>query len=134
MRVPSLIQSAAGVADMASRLRGKRTIGIGTEFIRETSFFPKIALLQVADEKESWLLDPTRLDKTDLAPLLEILTDVNVLKILHAAYADQECLYWSYNTLAEPVLDTAVAGALTGYGDNVGLAKLLKEILHLNLP
>jgi ribonuclease D len=134
MKVPSLIQTRDGVDAMAERLRGKRAIGIDTEFIRETSFFPKIALIQVADEKESWLLDPTRLSKEDLRPLLDILEDREVLKIMHAAYADQECLYWSYDTLAEPVLDTAVAGALSGFGDNVGLAKLLKEILHVSLP
>src|SRR4051812_8513836 len=109
MKVPSLIQSRAGVVEMAERLRGKRAIGIDTEFIRETSFFPKIALIQVADEKESWLLDPTRLSKDDLRPLLDLLEDHSVLKIMHAAYADQECLYWSYGTLADPVLDTAVA-------------------------
>lgn len=133
-KIPTLITTPEPVAEMASRIRGKTRVGIDTEFIRETSFFPKIALIQVATDEESWLLDPTRLSKEDLAPLLEILVDKNILKILHAAFADQECLYWSYNTLAEPVLDTAVAGALTGYGENVGLAKLLKEILHINLP
>jgi ribonuclease D len=134
MKTPHLIQDAAAVAEMAGNIRGKNRLGIDTEFIRETSFFPKIALIQVATDTQSWLLDPTRLSKEDLQPLLAILADASVLKIMHAAFADQECLYWSYGMVAQPVLDTAVAGALCGYGDNVGLAKLLKEILQVSVP
>jgi ribonuclease D len=122
------------VAKMVERLKGHSILAFDTEFIRETTFFPKIALLQVATREEAWLVDPTVLSVDDLKPLLDVLADPDVLKIVHAAYADQECLFWSYDLIAEPVLDTAVAAALTGYGDNVGLGKLLKEVVGVQLP
>lgn len=109
-------------------------IALDTEFIRETTFFPKIALIQVATDQQVWLLDPTVLTKTDLQPLLEILTDERILKVLHASYADQECLYWAYGYIAHPVLDTSVGAALCGIGDNVGLQKLLKDELNISIP
>ena len=133
-KTPQLIQDPRQLDQIAQKLKGSKAVAVDTEFIRETTFFPKIALLQLATLDEAWLLDPLALDKAMLAPILEIFADTKILKIMHAAYADQECLFWAYGMTATPVLDTAVAGALTGYGDNVGLGKLLKEVLRVNLP
>jgi ribonuclease D len=128
------VQNREKVEEMVESLNRETVIGIDTEFIRETTFFPRIALIQVATEKETWLLDPLALKREDLTGFLDVLKNKGILKVMHAAYADQECLYWAYGFLAEPVLDTAVGGALCGYGDNVGLGKLLKEMFRLQLP
>ncbi|NBX69133.1 MAG: hypothetical protein EBR01_09260 [Proteobacteria bacterium] len=133
-RVPGLIADKGRVAEICEILKKEKLIAVDTEFIRETTFFPKIALIQVATQKEAWLLDPTVLTKEDLSPLLEILTSKDILKVLHASYADQECLFWAYGCIAEPVLDTSVGAALCGIGDNVGLQKLLKEELDIAIP
>jgi ribonuclease D len=127
------ITDAAGIDEMVDVIKRADIIGIDTEFIRETTFFPKIALIQVATRDRSWLVDPVVLTKQDLQPFLDVLTDPKVLKVMHAAFADQEVLYWTYGQTAEPVLDTAVAAALCGYGDNVGLAKLVKDVLRVHL-
>jgi ribonuclease D len=131
---PSVCTKPEEIKEMAEELQGEERIAIDTEFVRETTFFPKIALLQVATPTKVWLIDPLALQKEGLAPLLDICLDPNVLKIMHAAYADQECLYWAYNMIAEPVLDTAVGAALIGIGDNIGLGKLTREILNVHLP
>lgn len=128
-----LISTKEEVIEVADALSRESVIGVDTEFIRETTFFPKIALIQVSTEKQVWLLDPLALDENAMGPVLDVLRDPNILKLMHAAFADQECLYWSYNVIAEPILDTAVAAALTGYGDNVGLGKLLKEVCGVHL-
>jgi ribonuclease D len=127
------ITTASGIDEMVEDLKGVEVIGIDTEFIRETTFFPKIALIQVATRERSWLVDPIPLTKEDLQPFLDVLTNPKVLKVMHAAFADQEVIYWTYGHIAEPVLDTAVAAALCGYGDNVGLAKLTKDVLKVHL-
>lgn len=131
---PSLVTRADAVTEMCQQLKTQSMIALDTEFIRETTFFPRIALIQVATDKQVWLLDPTVLTKTDLEPLLDILTDEKILKVLHASYADQECLYWAYGCIAFPVLDTSVGAALCGIGDNVGLQKLLKDELNISIP
>lgn len=133
-RKPALIADPTEVSRIAAALQKETVIAVDTEFIRETTFFPKTALLQLATDKEAWLVDPLALTKEQLQPILDVLTAPAPIKILHAAFADQECFYWTYGVLAEPVLDTAVAGALLGLGDNAGLAKLLREILNIHLP
>lgn len=133
-QIPKLVTQASEVADICRQLAGETMVALDTEFIRETTFFPKIALIQVATQSQSWLLDPTVLSKTDLMPLIDVLVDEKIIKVLHASYADQECLYWAYGCLASPVLDTSVAAALCGIGDNVGLQKLLKDELDISIP
>jgi len=133
-RVPELVTDKNKVVEICEWLKREKMVALDTEFIRETTFFPKIALIQVATQKEAWLLDPTVLTKEDLAPLLEVFTSPDILKVIHASYADQECLYWAYECIAEPVLDTSVGAALCGIGDNVGLQKLLKEELDITIP
>jgi ribonuclease D len=127
------VDSPAAIAQMCSVLQKETVIGIDTEFIRETTFFPKIALIQVATRDQTWLIDPLAVTEEDLAPFLSLLTNPDLLKVFHAAFADQEVLYWAYGVNAKPVLDTAVAAALCGYGDNVGLAKLVKDVLKVHL-
>jgi ribonuclease D len=134
MSQPKFITTKSGVEQVVKEIKGVSTVAIDTEFIRETTFFPKIALIQVATDKNAWLIDPTVLSKEDLEPFLGLLIDPGVLKIMHAAYADQECFFWSYQILATPILDTAIAAALCGLGDNIGLQKLTRELMGVTLP
>jgi ribonuclease D len=129
-----MICTAKAALALAEQLAREPMIGLDTEFIRETTFFPKIALLQVSTADRTWLIDPLAVSKQDMAPVLEIFRDKKILKIVHAAFADQECLYWSYGIVAEPVLDTAVAAALLGLGDSIGLGALLKDVLKVQVP
>ncbi len=133
-RIPKLITTADEVFTVCQQLQTEPFLALDTEFIRETTFFPKIALIQIANQKQAWLIDPTVLGKEDLAPLFQLLTDPKILKVIHASYADQEVLYWAYGCIVEPVLDTSVAAALCGIGDNVGLQKLLKDELGVSIP
>lgn len=108
-------------------------IALDTEFIRETTFFPIIALIQVATETESWLVDPLAFRGEEMKPLLDVFTNPNIVKVLHAAQADQECLYTTYGVVASPSFDTSAAASLCGYGESVGLLKLVKEALGVQL-
>ncbi len=128
------VETPAQVDAMAAQLKGADLVAVDTEFIRETTFYPKIALIQIATHNRVWLVDPVALAPAELEPLLEVLTSPDSLKVMHAALGDQECFFYSYGVVVAPVLDTAAAAALLGYGDNVGLAKLMKDVLGLQLP
>ncbi len=134
VRQEGLIQEAVEVAALAERLSQQPIIAFDTEFIRERTFFPQLGLLQIADRENSWLLDPLALRSSDLKPLLKVLTDPGILKAGHAIEQDQECLYSAYGVVASPVLDTAIGAALTGRGDQIGLAALVRKVLGVRLP
>lgn len=130
---PKLLSTAEEIATLARTLSTHDMIALDTEFLRESTFFPIVALIQVATDDESWLVDPLALGGEQLKPLFDVFENKKILKVLHAAQADQECLYTSYGVVATPSLDTAMAASLCGYGENIGLAKLLKESLGVHL-
>jgi len=135
------ISSREELARLAQHLKTPKTIAFDTEFIREKTFFPMLEIIQIATDENSWLIDaqPFRRimekceDDSPIQPILAILADPTILKIVHAAQGDQECLYASFGAVASPILDTSIAAALCGYGENIGLGNLLKAVLNVNI-
>jgi ribonuclease D len=141
---PELINTAGQILELASKLKGRDVIAFDTEFIRESTFYPIVEIIQVATDEDSWLVDAQAFKKgyrpgprggydPGLEPLLDIFRDKSILKIVHAAQGDQECLYTSFGAVAQPSLDTAVAASLCGLGDGIGLSKLLKVVMDVDL-
>jgi ribonuclease D len=141
---PKLLASAEEIRDLAAKLSTEKVIAFDTEFIRENTFYPIVEIIQVATATESWLVDAADFKKGHRAghaggyvpaiqPLLDVFADKNILKIVHAAQGDQECLYTSFGVVATPTFDTSVGASLCGYGDSVGLGRLLKIILDVTI-
>ncbi|MEZ5360879.1 MAG: ribonuclease D [Bryobacterales bacterium] len=131
---PELIRDPETIQKIADRLAGEALIAFDTEFLRERTFYPQLGLLQIADKEDAWLIDPLEVSVEDMRPLLDVLTSPSVLKAAHSAEQDQECLYSHYGVVAAPLFDTSIGAALTGKGDQIGLAPLLRKMMGVNLP
>jgi len=129
-----MIETADRVEAVAERLRESSEIAFDTEFLRERTYFPQLGLIQIADDKKAWLVDPLALSEQDMEPLLSVFTDPKILKIAHSAEQDQECLAHDYGITARPLFDTSIGAALTGMGDQIGLAPLLRKMVGVDLP
>lgn len=128
-----VVNTPALLLDLVQKLSSAKFLAVDTEFIRETTFYPRVALIQVATLEDSWLVDPLALDRKQLTPLFDLLQNQQIIKVMHAAQADQECLYTTYQIVAQPVFDTAMAASLCGFGESAGLARLLKEVLQVSI-
>lgn len=129
-----LIKNPNEIQSIADQLSKSKYLAFDTEFIRESTFYPKLEILQIATPDSAWLIDAAALTKKDLQPILNVFTDPKILKIVHAAHGDQECLLSAYDLLAAPLFDTAVGASLCGLGDNIGLSNLIRAILGIDLP
>ena len=142
-----LISTAKEIQAIAKKLAKCDLIAFDTEFIRESTFYPKLEILQIASREEAWLIDVSAFQEKrargakdpglklkELKPLMDVFTDPKILKIVHAAHGDQECLLSAMDILAAPVFDTAVGASLCGLGDNIGLGNLLKSVLDVEHP
>ena len=129
-----LITDPKRIVSIGQILSASKWIAYDTEFIRESTFYPKLEVLQLATPEGAWLIDAKAVQKRDMAPILDALVDPSILKIVHAAHGDQECLLASYGILAQPLFDTAVGASLCGLGDNIGLGNLLRSVLGIELP
>ena len=117
---------------LCEQLADSEWLALDTEFIREKTYYPKLCLLQVSNGEVSACIDPLALD--NLQPLLDVLYDGRILKVLHAARQDLEIFLHDYQRIPMPVFDTQPAAALLGHGDQIGYANLVKQLLDVELP
>lgn len=125
------IDTPAALADFCTRLRGREWLAVDTEFIRERTYYPQLCLVQVSDGETHACIDPLRIP--DLAPLLALLYDRAITKVFHAAGQDLELFYHLTGQVPAPVFDTQLAATLAGHGDQVGYARLVQELLGVEL-
>ncbi len=106
-------------------------LAFDTEFVSERRYTPRLCLLQVFCQAQPMpieaAVDPF---SVDLKPLLNILGDPAVVKIVHAGASDLQILWNSYNCRAEGVFDTQIAGAFLGYGHQAGYADLVRRVAN----
>jgi ribonuclease D len=119
------------LAEFCAFLRTQAWCALDTEFIREKTFFPQLCLIQVAAGERMACIDPLVLP--DLNPLLACLCDTAMTKVLHAAHQDLEIFYHLSGSVPVPVFDTQIAATLLGYGEQIGYAALVRDLLGVEL-
>jgi len=97
-------------AAVIDALRDAPAYALDTEFHRERTYYPKLALVQLAWPGELVLVDPLAVD---MAPFAEILRSSTVA-VLHAADQDLEILELVCGTVPAHLFDTQVAAGFTG--------------------
>nr|WP_240600491.1 ribonuclease D [Lysobacter silvestris] len=117
-------------------LRGYRAnagprIGLDTEFIRERTYWPVLALVQIATSEHILLVDP-RVPGIPEA-LRDWLDDDSILKIMHSAGEDLIALRQACGSLPSPLFDTQTAAALAGKGAGLGYQALVRDITGVEL-
>jgi ribonuclease D len=126
------VDTPEALTELATQLSGSEWLALDTEFIREKTYWPRLCLIQVSNGELAAGIDVLALD--DLGPLLDVLFDGHVLKVFHAARQDLEIFLHDWGRIPLPLFDTQPAAALLGHGDQIGYAKLVKEVLGVDLP
>ena len=125
------ITTTAALAEFCNELKGQPFIAVDTEFMRETTYWPKLCLIQVASPDSEACIDPLA-DGLDLEPLLELLRDTSILKVFHAARQDVE-IFNNLNAMPTPLFDTQVAGMAAGFGEQIAYDALVRQMLKIEL-
>lgn len=107
-------------------------VTVDTEFIRETTFWPELCLIQMASPGVNALIDPLA-SNIDLAPFFELMADKRVVKVFHAARQDIEIVFHLGELIPQPVFDTQVAAMVCGFGDSVSYDQLVQKITGVHL-
>ena len=111
MHIHPLITDSATLANLCTRLAQADFITVDTEFMRESTYWPELCLIQVADTQEAAAIDPLA-PGLDLTPLLDLLVDnQEVLKVFHAGGQDIEIIYNLTGKTPRPGCRTAGAAS-----------------------
>ena len=124
---PVLVTTSDALAALAARLRTHAFIAIDTEFMRERTYYPELCVVQLAGEEDVAVVDAMA-PGIDLAPLGELLADLSVVKVFHAARQDVEIFLELFGVVPTPLFDTQVAAMVAGFGDQVGYDSLVASL------
>lgn len=105
---------------------------VDTEFLRETTFWPILCLIQIACPEDEWIID-VQAEGIDLTPFYELMGDETVVKVFHAARQDVEIIYHLAGLIPNPIFDTQVAAMVCGYGDSISYDQLVQKTTGANL-
>lgn len=122
----SLITDNEALAAFCARMRGEPFVAVDTEFMRDKSYWPKLCLVQAAGAAEAVAIDPLA-PGLDLAPLLALMTDETVTKVMHAGRQDLE-IFWRLGAMPRPFFDTQIAAMVCGFGEEVSYETLVSRV------
>src|SRR6202171_2870715 len=122
-----LFTTTADLAAACARLAEHPVITVDTEFLRETTYYPLLCVVQMASPQEAVVID-TLAKGIDLAPFFALMADEKVVKVFHAARQDIEIVWHEAGIIPHPVVDTQVAAMVLGYGDSISYDQLVQRI------
>jgi ribonuclease D len=107
-------------------------VTVDTEFLRETTFWPQLCLIQLSGPELDAIVDPLA-PGLDLAPFFKLMADTSVTKVFHAARQDIEIIFNRGGLIPHPIFDTQVAAMVCGFGDSVSYDTLVQRICNEQL-
>ena len=122
------ITTTEALREFCDRLATAPFITVDTEFMRETTYWPRLCLIQAASATDEAIIDPMA-DGLDLEPFLDLLRDPKILKVFHAARQDTE-IFVKLGAMPKPMFDTQVAAMAAGFGDQVSYEALVRQMLR----
>jgi ribonuclease D len=124
-----LITTTDALAAACTRLAAHPFVTVDTEFLRETTYYPKLCLIQMAgpDSADAYLIDPLA-EGISLEPFLALMADPDVVKVFHSARQDLEIIWNLGQLVPTPLFDTQIAAMVCGYGDSVSYEQLVNDL------
>ncbi|MGO8846738.1 MAG: ribonuclease D [Methylocella sp.] len=128
----TLISTTKDLTAVCRRLAAHPFVTVDTEFLRETTFWPRLCVVQLASEEEAVAIDAMA-EGLDLAPVFELMADERLTKVFHAARQDLEIIWNLAKLIPAPLFDTQVAAMVCGFGDQVSYGDLVKTVTKVTL-
>jgi ribonuclease D len=127
-----LITSTDALAGFCARATQFDFVTVDTEFLRETTYWPKLCLLQAATPDEAILVDPLA-DGLSLIPFFDLLANKKIVKVFHAARQDIEIFVKLSGLVPQNIFDTQIAASVCGFGDSVSYDNLVRSVTGVDL-
>ncbi|MEM7348482.1 MAG: ribonuclease D [Chloroflexota bacterium] len=130
--IPNVITTQAELETFVNKIFSSPWIAIDTEFMRESTYYPKLCLIQIATQEICVCIDVIALDNIDA--LINFIKQSAAIKIFHSARQDLEVLYCTYDFLPEPLFDSQIAASILGMDEQISYAELVSQELSITLP
>ena len=129
---PKLITETSDLENAMKTLSEFNSIAVDTEFIRESTYYPKLCLVQLAAGEYHFAVDPLS-ESIELSSLFQLLQNQNIVKVFHAGRQDIEIFVCLTGNVPNPIFDTQIASMVVGLGDQAGYDKLVQHYLNIDI-
>lgn len=126
-----LIEDFISLQTLCQQYSKASVLAIDTEFVRTRTLYPKLGLLQVFDGETLALIDPIAID--DLSPFWQLLTNEDIVKVLHACSEDLEVFLTSANCKPVNLIDSQIMMSFLGHGLSMGYAAMVEHFTEIQL-
>ena len=127
----TVITDNTALLEICNLAQMKSAVALDTEFMRVSTYFPKLGLIQLYDGERVSLIDPLAI--TDFSPFVALLSYPKVLKVLHSCSEDLLVFLQEFDQLPRPMIDTQIMARFLGLGTSAGLAKLAQQYLNVEI-
>ncbi|MES1990200.1 MAG: ribonuclease D [Pseudomonadota bacterium] len=124
-----IVTTTAELETVCARLSGAGFVTVDTEFMRDSTFWSKLCLIQMAGPNDEVVIDPLAPD-IDLTSFYDLMRNKKVVKVFHAARQDIEIFWHDAQAIPDPLFDTQVAAMVCGFGDSVGYETLVNRLTN----
>ena len=131
-KIDKLLTTTPALVTAIHTIRSADFIAIDTEFMRESTYYPQLCLIQICAGSHAFCIDPLA-EGMDLSPLFALMQDKNITKVFHAGRQDLEIFVQLTGDVPCPVYDTQIAAMVCGLGDQVGYDKLVYHYKNLQI-
>ena len=125
------VENEEDLCKLCEQFKGSLWLAVDTEFERTRTYYPELCLIQVANADVAAIIDPIAI--TNLDPFFEVLYDESITKVFHSVHQDLEIFFNLKGSVPTPIFDTQIAAPLLGYAEQIGYAKLIHQLLGIEL-
>ena len=129
---PKFITTTSELETAIKTLCSFGAVAVDTEFIRESTYYAQLCLIQLAAGEHCFAIDPLS-ENIKLTPLFEMLDNTNIVKVFHAGRQDIEIFVHLTGKVPNPIFDTQIAAMVVGLGDQAGYDKLVQHYLNIDI-
>ncbi len=127
-----MITTTEALAEAVRAAQAAGAVGIDTEFIWDRTYYATLGLVQIGyPDGHCELVDAPEIE--DWSPFAELMSDPNVVKILHDAQQDLTILYRACGGYPKNIFDTQRASGFAGLSSTISLSELLKTLMKVRL-
>ncbi|HEY0283202.1 MAG TPA: ribonuclease D [Rhizomicrobium sp.] len=127
-----IVETTADLKTLVGELAGAPYLALDTEFMRDSTYWPILCLLQIAAPGVAAIVDPLA-EGIDLSPFFTLLKDPRIVKVLHAGRQDIEIFWHKGHVIPDPLFDTQIVAMVCGFGEAASYETLTRKIAHVQV-
>ncbi len=124
-----IIETTADLEILTQELASAPYLALDTEFMRDSTYWPKLCLIQIASTEVAAIIDPLA-EGIDLAPFFKLISDPKIVKVLHAGRQDIEIFWHKGRCIPDPLFDTQIVAMVCGFGEAASYETLARKLAH----